>query len=175
MTEGGTPPGSTETPTRPTPHHSAAAQRQSGVDSRGLPALVRRRITNQDTWDHAVLQAGSGLLQSWRWGEFKKQAGWTPVRLLLTHPTGSGDNHSNGTGTAPAIGAQVLFRKLPRLPLPISIAYVPRGPLYFSDTTSQEPLEHALWRAIGAEARNRGSIFLKVEPNLTLDGPSDKR
>src|SRR5205085_9901361 len=107
----------------------------------------------------AVLRAGGNLLQSWRWGEFKKQAGWTPLRLLLTQPA-SGGNHRDGSAGVPAMGAQVLFRKLPRLPLPISIAYVPRGPLYFADPAPQEPLEHALWRALSSEARRRGPSCL---------------
>jgi lipid II:glycine glycyltransferase (peptidoglycan interpeptide bridge formation enzyme) len=170
MSKGGNPAGSKQVDTQSKQQHSAADQRQSAVVSTGIPGLRLHRITGPEEWDRQVLGAGGSLLQSGRWGEFKKQAGWSPVRLLLTD---SSSGNGGGPG-APAIGVQVLFRKMPRLPVPISIGYVPRGPVHFSEGPGRENLEQALWRAVSAEARKRGAIFLKVEPNVAIDSAAAK-
>jgi len=61
------------------------------------------------------------------------------------------------------------------MPIPISIAYVPRGPIYFPAGDRSEGLERAFWWAVHAQARRLGTIFLKVEPEVTLDGPSMRK
>lgn len=70
-------------------------------------------VTDAERWDAAVRALGGHLLQTWRWGEFKARHGWQPKRLLVDDVTG------------PRAAAQVLFRYVG----PLSIAYVPRGPL----------------------------------------------
>jgi lipid II:glycine glycyltransferase (peptidoglycan interpeptide bridge formation enzyme) len=66
------------------------------------------------------------------------------------------------------MSAQVLFRQLPRLPLPVSVAYIPRGPVAIPGATVDERAERAFWAGVHKNARKRGSIFLKVEPNVEL-------
>jgi lipid II:glycine glycyltransferase (peptidoglycan interpeptide bridge formation enzyme) len=101
--------------------------------------------------------AGASLLQSWNWGEFKKQAGWSPLRLAL--------RRANET---PGISAQVLFRSAPRVPLPISAAYIPRGPVAMPGAHPDERAEQTFWAGVHRAAKKRGAIFLKVEPNVEL-------
>ncbi|HXW00415.1 MAG TPA: peptidoglycan bridge formation glycyltransferase FemA/FemB family protein [Anaerolineae bacterium] len=85
------------------------------------------------------------LLQSWAWGELKSRFGWTALRLYV------------GEGAA-----QILFR---RLPLGLTLAYIPKGPVVNWEDNEQA---HALFAAIHAEAKKRQAILLKVEPNLNL-------
>ena len=78
------------------------------------------------------------LLQSPLWGQLKAEFGWEPEVF-----------HS------PTAQAQVLFRKLP---LGLSLAYLPKGPVG-RDWAS-------LWGQIDAACKRRGSVFLQIEPDL---------
>ena len=84
------------------------------------------------------------FLQTGDWGELKSRFGWKPVRLI------------DG-----AVGAQVLFRKLP---FGFSIAYLPKGPIGCSE---------ALVREIDAVCRQNKAIFLKIEPDI-FEGEDQK-
>ncbi len=114
-------------------------------------------------WDKLITGAGASLLQSYSWGEFKRATGWTPRRIALQNIENPGQYD---------IAAQVLFRTVPRLPLPVSVAYVPRGPV--SLTPDIDWQEAAFWRKVHSAARKRGAIFLKVEPNIALDEHTTK-
>ena len=128
------------------------------------------RVTGASAWERlTALANNANLLQSWRWGEFKRSSGWLPVRLVLTAAGAGGASDAR-----PIVGAQVLFRKLPRLPIPVSIAYIPRGPLNFAAQAATSLEREAFWRAVHLEARRQGAIFLKVEPNVSVGSPEDK-
>ncbi|RME76403.1 MAG: peptidoglycan bridge formation glycyltransferase FemA/FemB family protein [Chloroflexi bacterium] len=105
---------------------------------------------SQTLWDDLVARQQGHLLQTWAWGELKSRFGWQAVRLQ-----------------AEEAAAQVLFR---RLPLGLTIAYVPRGPmgLDWADTRQCR----AFFSALHAEARRRRAVFLKLEPDLPLDAPA---
>jgi len=78
------------------------------------------------------------LLQSPLWGQLKAEFGWEPEVF-----------HS---ATA---YAQVLFR---RLPLGLSLAYLPKGPVG-KDWAS-------LWPQIDAACKQHRAVFLQVEPDV---------
>jgi lipid II:glycine glycyltransferase (peptidoglycan interpeptide bridge formation enzyme) len=77
------------------------------------------------------------VLQHSAWGELKSGFGWDVVRI------------SNGQ-----TGAQVLFRLLP---LGLSIAYIPKGPV--------GPDWNALWPELDAVCKQKHAILLKLEPD----------
>lgn len=85
------------------------------------------------------------ILQTSAWGELKSAFGWQPVRLAQG-----------------AVGAQVLFR---RLPLGLSLAYISKGPVGGSDPASLADWE-SLWPEVDAVCRKQRAIFLKIEPDL---------
>ena len=87
------------------------------------------------------------LLQTDAWGELKRAFGWQPVYL--------------STGES---GALILFR---RLPLGLSLAYLPRGPV------GQPSNLGPLWQEADALCRSRRAVFMKVEPDGWEDGLSE--
>ncbi len=107
-------------------------------------------------WDSFVAgHAGGHLLQSWGWGRFKHGQGWTPARLAVRDRDG-----------AIQAAAGVLFRR-PARGMPISVAYVPRGPVMAFDEA--QPPTVALLAGLHSLCRRRGAIFLKIEPNCEAD------
>jgi len=83
------------------------------------------------------------LLQLPEWAELKSHFGW--------------QSQVFNTQTATA---QVLFRSLP---LGFSIAYLPKGPIGNN--------WNSIWPQIDQECRKRKSVFLQVEPDLSLPLP----
>ena len=105
-----------------------------------------RGLRDPDSWDRFVAQDPHGhLLQTWAWGELKAGFGWLPVRIAV---------EQDGALVA---GAQVLYRRLG----PLSIGYIPRGPVVLLDDPE---IWRQLWRAIHRRSRGLGAILLKVEP-----------
>jgi peptidoglycan pentaglycine glycine transferase (the first glycine) len=128
----------------------------SGIQINGNSKLIIQNSKLPNDWDPVISEQGASLLQSWRWGEFKRESGWSPARIGIGSPANS------------LIYGQVLYRSIPRLPLPISIGYIPRGPIYFPGADTDSEAEESFWRAVHLESRKRGAIFLKVEPNIAV-------
>jgi peptidoglycan pentaglycine glycine transferase (the first glycine) len=93
-------------------------------------------------WDEWISSdPDAHLLQSAAWGELKAAFGWERVYV-----------------TTGAVGAQVLFR---RLPGGLRIGYIPKGPV-----GPLQPKEwQQLWLELNAICLRKRSIFLKVEPD----------
>lgn len=105
-------------------------------------------IFTQTEWDNFIAARGGHLLQTWAWGELKSRFGWLARRVRV------------GEGAA-----QILFR---RLPLGLSVAYVPKGPVL--DWADQKQSQ-ALLAAMHKLARQERAIFLKIEPALLMTAP----
>ncbi len=105
-----------------------------------------------DSWDRMLVQLGGHPLQSWAWGELKARHGWRAERIGFEAEWGSGM-------------AQVLFRRKG----PISIAYVPRGPVLTGDV--ERGFRH-LTALMDRLCRRNLAISLIVEPAgpLGLEG-----
>ena len=101
-------------------------------------------------WNNQLAAHNGHLLQSRPWGELKSSFGWTAHRIQ--------------TGDA---AAQILFK---RLPLGFTIAYIPKGPV----TDGNNPLQcRKLLDAIHAEAKQRHTVFLKIEPDVEQRGRNE--
>ncbi|MBN1221338.1 MAG: peptidoglycan bridge formation glycyltransferase FemA/FemB family protein [Anaerolineae bacterium] len=94
-------------------------------------------------WDNFITAHHGHLLQSWAWGELKSRFGWIAQRIQVDDAA-----------------AQILFR---RLPLGLTIAYIPKGPVVDWSNWKQG---QALFAAIHAEVKKHRAVFLKVEPDV---------
>ncbi|NMB53161.1 MAG: peptidoglycan bridge formation glycyltransferase FemA/FemB family protein [Leptolinea sp.] len=95
-------------------------------------------ILTSSEWDKFLEERPDAhLLQTRMWGEFKSHFNWTAVRL------------ANGL-----TGAQILFR---RLPLGLTMAYIPKGPVGVN--------WRELWPEVHSTCRQNHAIFLRVEPD----------
>lgn len=98
-----------------------------------------QRLTAAE-WAHFIQQhTEAHILQTPTWGRLKAAFGWTP------HYIQQGD-----------LGAMVLFRSLP---LGLSVAYIPRGPVGTGVWTE-------FWPAVDKLCRKEGAVFLRVEPEI---------
>lgn len=105
--------------------------------------------TNPDNWKTFYNNhPDAHLLQSPSWALLKSSFGWYAKTLV------TGD-----------IGSQILFRKLP---LGLSIAYVPKGPV---GDFSALP-EHI--QQLDKLCKENGAIFLKLEPDIFEEDPNSE-
>lgn len=102
-------------------------------------------VSDESSWNGWLEAAGGHVLQSFEWGELKQGFGWRVERLAC------------GTSEKIHAGVQVLYRTL----LPgLTVAYVPRGPVFQNDEQGR-----MLLQGLGDRVRRRGAFLLKVEPD----------
>jgi len=102
--------------------------------------VVRDGQLDQTAWDEQLRRLNGHLLQSWRWGEFKRRSGWRVDRLVT----------SDGLAMA-----QVLYRTRG----PVSVGYIPRGPAFDETGAGLNELAELIDRS----ARNRRALFTVME------------
>ncbi len=90
------------------------------------------------------------ILQTAEWGLLKSSFGWSVAHVVVGE-----------------IGAQILFR---HLPLGLSFAYIPKGPLVPSKGGEAKDLEH-FWSEVEEICKRKHAIFLKVELNAWENDP----
>ena len=102
------------------------------------------------SWNEGLRQLDGHLLQTWEWGDFKADHGWTPERIAI------GD-------ASPRAMAQVLYRHKG----PVSIGYIPRGP-----AVAPSDLEAAqlLLDAIDRNARQHRALYVMMETDRKIEG-----
>ncbi|MBN2002387.1 MAG: peptidoglycan bridge formation glycyltransferase FemA/FemB family protein [Anaerolineae bacterium] len=106
----------------------------------------------QRRWNALVAGQQGHLLQAWEWGEFKASLGWQVKRILITQ------------ADQDVAGAQVLFKKLPVVPL--TIAYIPKGPVV---NWRDRAATAQLFAAVHQVAQKQRAIFLTIEPDALDD------
>lgn len=107
-------------------------------------------ITEAAAWNGILLRLPNPhVLQSWSWGAFKSRHGWDVTRIMFAE------------GGRPVAAASVLQRRLPRLP--VSILYVPKGPVL--DWQDYRLVERVLAK-LEHLAHQRQALFIKVDPDV---------
>lgn len=119
------------------------------------PSLGDVSANDRDAWNASLALLDGHLLQSWEWGEFKREHEWHPERIVIG-------------GNEPRAMAQVLFRHKG----PVSMGYIPRGPAVANGDLEAARL---LLDAIDASARKHRSLYLVIETNELVDGISRHR
>lgn len=105
-------------------------------------------VHNATDWDSALTQLHHPhLLQCWAWGEFKAKYGWSARRIVWK---------KNGQ---PVAAAQILKRSVG----PLSILYVPRGPIV--DWEDRNLAQDVLLDLENTAKRER-AVFIKIDPEL---------
>lgn len=108
------------------------------------------RPDERELWNEVVAGAPNRhILQSWEWGEFKRNYGWMPTRLLFSRQ-------------GRPLGAVSILRR----PVgPFSVCYVPKGPaLDFGDAD----LATFALRKVADVARRQRAIYVKIDPDIPL-------
>jgi ubiquinone/menaquinone biosynthesis methyltransferase len=117
------------------------------------PELTRREETDARAWNETLAGLPNGhLLQSWEWGELKRETGWVPYRLVFER---------DGRAVA---AASISIRRVPRTPL--SIAYCQKGPALDYDDT---PLLRAVLNALASFGREHDCTFVRIDPDVEWD------
>ena len=96
------------------------------------------------------------LLQTWEWSQVKAKYGWKPLPFVW-----------QDTGGKPVAAAMVLQRITPMggFAAKISVLYIPKGPnLDWNDAALRRRVLDDLQRF----ARQRGAIFVKIDPDVVL-------
>ncbi|MDQ3467387.1 MAG: peptidoglycan bridge formation glycyltransferase FemA/FemB family protein [Chloroflexota bacterium] len=104
--------------------------------------------SQQGLWNDAVLAHSAQLLQSWEWGELKSRWGWKVERVAVE-----------------AGGRQAFAQVLLRHRGPLSIGYLPRGPVLGD---GDRDLADLLFTTIDRRCRQHRAISLIVEPDRPL-------
>lgn len=128
---------------------------QTGDDSakRTAPPSTITSINDPQQWRDVLAQTPAPhVLQSWEWGAIKAQTEWRAERLALETPAGNA-------------AFQFLWRQ-PVRGAPLRIGYVPKGPAL--DWTNLDLVDETL-AAIERYARQRGCVFVKIDPDLRED------
>lgn len=117
--------------------------------------MQRVRITDAQRWNGALEGLPNAhVLQTWEWGAFKERHGWRTERWLWVK------------GDSPRAAALVLSRPLG--PWTAGVMYVPKGPILdYGDAA----LLASVLSDLEGLARERGAVFLKIDPDVRGDTP----
>ena len=124
--------------------------RKGSAAPQSAMSLTEREVTDADEWNETLAALPNAhLLQSWQWGELKRDTGWVPTRVVFER---------DGT---PVAAAMIGRRRLPRSPY--GLAYCWKGPaLDYEDAG----LFSAVVERMAQWARQRRCIALTIDPDV---------
>ncbi len=112
---------------------------------------------NSETWNKTISSFPEPhLLQTWQWGEVKSNFGWQAFHQIW------GDEHH------PDAAALILQRTIPLVGFAakLRVLYVPKGPILRD--WGDGYLRKRVLDDIQKLARDRGAIFIKIDPDVPL-------
>jgi lipid II:glycine glycyltransferase (peptidoglycan interpeptide bridge formation enzyme) len=110
---------------------------------------------DSQTWQEVLLRLPQPhILQTWEWGQIKRQNAWTPQFYIW------------GDQASPRAAAMLLTRQMRVLPgLSLKVIYCPKGPtLDWAD----QALAESVLADLEAHARGEKAIFIKIDPDIVL-------
>lgn len=121
------------------------------LSAAGRYAIVEKGSVSQSQWDEWLESSPGGghILQSYEWGEFKRNLGWRPVRLVLEK-----DGQVVGLG-------QFLAYDTPLVPG--ALWYCTKGPWLPWD---DEEAVYAFFAGLLEAAQRHGAHTVKIEPEV---------
>ncbi|MSU76182.1 peptidoglycan bridge formation glycyltransferase FemA/FemB family protein [Patescibacteria group bacterium] len=116
----------------------------------------------KDQWNTFIAENGGWANQSYEWGEFRTDRGWSPIRLIVK------DDQT--------VYLQILVLTKP-LPGGFSLLYAPEGPIVrkgdWKDAKNQAAFKEML-SGVKAHAKKHRAILLKIDPHVEAEGfPGD--
>lgn len=107
-------------------------------------------VDDSTKWDDDLVRFPNyHFLQSWAWGEIKSSNGWKASRLQVKDKSKT-------------IGAFLLLSRRIHSKIPVTIGYVPRGPLFDLKNVDLDRLLYTVELA----AKNRGCAYVKVDTDI---------
>lgn len=136
------------------------AARRNGAGSGHTGKAAWQTVDHAAAWREALCDLPvPHVLQSWEWGDVKRQTGWHATRRVLR----------DGRGVQAAL--QFLDRQLhPRIPL--RVGYVPKGPVL--DWQRHDQMLTVL-DEVQRLAQARRCIFVKIDPDVVEHGDAGIR
>ena len=114
--------------------------------------LTEHEDVSREEWDRWLADSPGGghALQSFTWGEFKRDQGWMPLRLTLEKD-----------GRVAGVAQFLLYSTLP---VPGYLMYAPKGPwIPWEDAEAVK----TFFEGVGELALQRGVHTVKVEPEIS--------
>jgi lipid II:glycine glycyltransferase (peptidoglycan interpeptide bridge formation enzyme) len=130
-------------------------------------------MTEINCWDEVISRLPDPhILQSWEWAQVKNEFGWVPIPMIWLEDGGmirfTGeelvDNRLLGRISA---AAMILKRsiQLAGIPAPLSVLYVPKGPLL---DWNDSQLRARVLKNLFELARQQRAIFIKIDPDVQM-------
>jgi peptidoglycan pentaglycine glycine transferase (the first glycine) len=110
-----------------------------------------------EVWNNLVAALpGAHVLQTWQWGEVKSRVGWQPFQVTWQDEPG----HT-------VAAALLLQRTIPirGFAARLCVLYIPKGPLL---DWNNAVLRRCVLGDLALLARQRGAIFIKIDPDVFL-------
>ena len=110
-----------------------------------------------ETWNQTIEKlTGAHILQTYQWGEVKAKFGWQSIHVTWR------DTHNQIKAAALLLQRD---SQIPFLSRKLNVIYVPKGPML---DWGDESLAKQVCEDLLSIARQRKSIFIKIDPDLLL-------